>query len=99
MATRKRPNPWIEVGRVIREERLARRWSQQDLANLAGVALKTVGNVELHRTGTYQSGTAQAIWDALGLPTSRLHAILDRDHRDQLRAPDVAALVTQLRST
>jgi DNA-binding SARP family transcriptional activator len=54
-----------DVGRVIRERRLASGWNQESLARLAGVSVRTVRNIELGRVHSPRRESVQRLLGAL----------------------------------
>lgn len=48
--TRTKPHERLSFGRLVRDLRIAKRLTQQDLADMAGVDRKTIGNIESGRT-------------------------------------------------
>ncbi|MGE0406706.1 MAG: helix-turn-helix domain-containing protein [Candidatus Korobacteraceae bacterium] len=56
---------WVEIGRRIRDWRLARGWSQQQLADAAGVSQSGVVHLERGDTNP-QLGTLREVAAALG---------------------------------
>lgn len=59
------------IGKVIADLRQARDWSQQDLANRAGVSKTTVWNVE--NTNTAQQSTIEKIAAALHIEVTEIY--------------------------
>ena len=62
---------------LIISERDKRAWSQQHLATVTGLALRTIQRIETNGSGSYESVTAIA--SCLGVPISELRASSDRE--------------------
>jgi DNA-binding SARP family transcriptional activator len=54
-----------DLGRVIRERRLAAGWDQESLARLAGVSVRTLRNIELGRVRSPRRESVQRLFAAL----------------------------------
>jgi transcriptional regulator with XRE-family HTH domain len=98
--TRKGAPRVVLVGPRIRERRLAREWTLEQLAARSGIARQTLNAIEL-ATLHPRLSTLLAIAEALGVPVTDLlatsvdrallHTLLDAAHDDDL--PAIAAVI------
>jgi len=72
---------------LIISERDKRAWSQQHLATVTGLALRTIQRIETNGSGSYESVTAIA--SCLGVPISKLRANSNRK-QSLLSRPGIA---------
>jgi transcriptional regulator with XRE-family HTH domain len=60
-------------GRRIRQLRIQRQWSQEELGRRANVGHQTVSDIETGRRDNPKQATLQAIADALGVTVATLY--------------------------
>ena|SRR3990167_2586353 len=55
-----------DLAMAVRKERLAREWSQSDLANMTGLSVRTIQELETHHSQYIREETIARIEEALG---------------------------------
>jgi transcriptional regulator with XRE-family HTH domain len=91
MAKRTRLKPSIpgSLGALIREERLKRGWSQEELADRAGLDQHDVSRVETGKSKNPQESTVLSLSEALDIPLGILY--------ERTRYPEVSYQIPPLR--
>lgn len=67
---------WAELGRAIEQARGRRELTQQELAELVEVSVKTINNLENGRSRGMRAKTQSRLQDALGWPEGHVHRLL-----------------------
>ena len=73
----------IKPGRILQRELKARSWTQQDLAAVTNLSLKTISNI-ITGTEKIEPATARELSTALGT-TSEFWINLERNYQNQIR--------------